>query len=150
MILHPIEQRNTAKGQPYAVLHFDRPLSKRQERLLEMLPAFDSRAVVPKTDASMKDLSALTAKTGVEYALFTKGGERLVIRGNARMTNVSQADAKALAAQGYRWSGHTHPGTDVASLLCSDGDIAILRCFHAQKRSAVYNSTGNHYEFGKE
>ena len=66
-IERPIEQRNTGKGNPNAILHFDRPLSARQVRLLAQLPEYDSRAVVRKRDVNMRDLAALTAFTGVEY-----------------------------------------------------------------------------------
>ena len=34
----PIEQRNTAKGSPNAVLQMGRPLNNRQKKLLDMLP----------------------------------------------------------------------------------------------------------------
>lgn len=39
------------------------------------LPAYNTQIEVPKKSVSMKDLSALTAKNGVEYSLFTKGQE---------------------------------------------------------------------------
>lgn len=97
----------------------------------------------------MIDLSALTAKTGDEFAMFTKGKERLVIRGNAYSVNVNAETALKLASQGYKWSGHTHPGIDRNCLIASLGDIAILRCFN-QKVAYIYNSMGQHLEFGKE
>lgn len=147
MIKKPIEQRNTAKGNPNAILHYDRPLSNRQDALLSGLPHYDSRLVVPKKGVNMRDLAALTAKTGDEYAMFTKGNERLVIRGNAVMTNVSQEYAQQLFAEGYRWSGHTHPGTEPMSLSASAGDYAILKAFK-QRQSMIANATGNYDIFG--
>lgn len=145
----PIEQRHTGKGNPNAILHFDVSLSNRQKALLEQLPNVDSRVVVRKSDVSMADLSALTASTGSEFALFTKGGERLVIRGSATMVNVDIEQANELAEAGYRWSGHTHPGTDTNCLLASRGDVTILNCFR-QNRASIYNSTGAHLDFWKE
>jgi len=44
---------------------------------------FDSKVIVDKKSVNMADLSALTAHTGDEFALFTKGKDRLIIRGNS-------------------------------------------------------------------
>ncbi len=43
-----IEQRNTGKGNPNAILQIDRPLNNRQQKLLEQLTGFDSQVIVPK------------------------------------------------------------------------------------------------------
>lgn len=145
----PIEQRHTGKGNPNAILHFSVPLNNRQQQLLEQLPAYNSRVIVSKKSVSMADLAALTASTGDEFAMFTRRSERLIIRGNAVRVNVDLEQAQELAANGYRWSGHTHPGTDMSCLLASPGDLAILNCF-SQDRTTIYNSKGAHLEFWKE
>ena len=137
----PIEQRNTGKGNPNAILQFERPLNNRQTMLLDLLPGFDSRATVRKKDVNMRDLAALTAYTGNEYAVFTKGGERLVIRGDAYHVEITTEMADELAKAGYRWSGHTHPGIDFLSTQPSDGDYAILGSFK-QYRTVIYNASG--------
>lgn len=148
-IEQPIEQRNTARGKPGAITHFDLELNTRQNRLLEQLPEYNSRTTVPKSEASMTDLSALTAKTGDEFAMFTRENERLLIRGNRKMVNISLEEASELSRQGYIWSGHTHPGTDFHCLTASHGDVEILKCFH-QEQSVIYNSVGEYNIFGKE
>lgn len=140
-IRQPIEQRNTGKGNPSAVLHFDRPLNNRQAKLLAQLPEYDSRAVVRKRDVNMHDLAALTAQTGVEYAMFTRKGERLIVRGNERMTNITPEIAAQMAADGWRWSGHTHPGIDYLSTQASDGDYAVLGAF-THDRTLIVNAKG--------
>ncbi len=145
----PIERRNTAKGNPNAILIFDRPLNNRQQKLLDNLKEYDSRVIVPKKSVNMKDLSALTAVTGDEFALFTKGNERLVIRGNAKNVNIDIKQAKALNEQGYKWSGHTHPGINSDFSTPSQGDREILECF-SQKTSVIYNSKGYFRTFEKE
>ena len=145
----PIEQRNTGKGNPNAILHFDVALNNRQSKVLEQLPEYDSSVIVDKKSISMTDLSALTAKTGDEFAMFTKGNERLVVRGNAVSVNIDIELAKKLSADGYKWSGHTHPGTDINVLMPSDGDKQILRCFE-QEQSVIYSSKGSYQTFGKE
>lgn len=149
-IVHsPIEQRNTGKGNPAAMLHFDRPLNNRQQRLLDALPKYDSRVVVNKKNANLRDLAALTAHTGVEYAMFTRKAERLIIRGNSTQTNISIDDAKEMASAGWRWSGHTHPGIDVFCLVESDGDLAVLAAF-GQNGSCILNSAGHWTVFRKD
>ena len=145
----PIEQRNTGKGNPNAVLTFGVELNNRQKKLLEVLTEFDSRVIVLKKSVKMTDLSALTAYTGDEFAMFTKGNDRLIIRGNSVSVNIDIEQARHLAKQGYRWSGHTHPGTTFNCLTASFGDQIILRCF-SQEISAVYNSKGQYLTFGKE
>ena len=142
-IRRPIEQRNTGKGIPGAIVHLGRPLSNRQQSLLDKLPEFGSRVIVPKNEVNMTDLSALTAHTGQEFAMFTKGGERLIVRGSETNTPIYLKDAVQLREQGYRWSGHTHPGTDDSSLIPSSGDHVILNAFE-QSRSEIYNSLGHH------
>lgn len=97
----------------------------------------------------MADLSALTAKTGDEFAMFTKGNERLLIRGNSRKVNIDTKRARELAEEGYKWSGHTHPGYDNNCLIPSLGDILVLKEF-SQENSVIYNSKGQYATFGKE
>jgi hypothetical protein len=96
----------------------------------------------------MTDLSSLTASTGVEFAMFTKGGERLIVRGNSTSVNININEAKRLAKLGYKWSGHTHPGTEDNNLIASYGDIEILKAFK-QQQSVIYNSKGNFLTFEK-
>lgn len=145
-ISSPISSRNNAKGHPTAISQFDVELNTRQAALLEQLPQYDSQIIVNKKDVSMSDLSALTAKTGVEYAMFTKGGNRIIIRGNEHAVNIGVEKAKEMVYNGYKWSGHTHPGFDELALVASSGDIAVLKAF-GQKQSVIYNSLGHYQVF---
>lgn len=147
-MIRAIEQQHTGKGNPNAILTFDVPLNNRQQALLEQLPEYDSRVKVGKREVNMADLAALTAKTGHEFAMFTRKQERLIIRGNAVKVNISLDDAKALASDGYRWSGHTHPGDTLNCLMPSGGDKAVLEQF-PQKTSVIYNSKGQYATFEK-
>lgn len=144
----PVEQKHTGKGNPNAILIFDVALTHRQQLLLDNLPSFDSSFVVKKNFVSMADLSALTAKTGVEFAMFTRKNERLIIRGDSYIVNIDIDKAKELAAQGYKWSGHTHPGITFLSMQPSDGDYAVLDCFK-QEISVIYNSKGDFRTYEK-
>lgn len=94
----------------------------------------------------MKDLAALTAQTGDEFAMFTKGGERLIVRGNHTRVDIVEEEAVQMAAAGYRWSGHTHPGAEELTLFPSDGDCKILKAF-GQDQSVIYNSFGRRRPF---
>ena len=145
----PIDQRNTGKGKPNAILHSGRPLNTRQQKLLNTLGNFDSKTIVNKKDVNMKDLSALTAVTGDEFAMFTKGQERLIIRGDSNHVEVNEKIAGELNKQGYKWSGHTHPGYDTNVLGASGGDYDILNMFK-QNRSVIYNSKGQYLDFNKD
>lgn len=142
----PINARDSSVGKPNAVSILGSKLSKRQETLLTSLNGYNSRVTVGKRDVSMKDLSALTAKTGDEFAMFTKGGERLIVRGNGVRVQIDTEEAAQLAAAGYRWSGHTHPGNGVNVMFASDGDYDILNAF-GQKRSVVYDMYGRYELF---
>ena len=95
----------------------------------------------------MRDLAALTASTGDEFAMFTRKGERLIVRGNGYMTNIDIEAAQKMAAKGYRWSGHTHPGMDVNVRTASPGDYTILQAFR-QKYSVIYDAVGKFEVFG--
>lgn len=146
LIDSPIEQRHNGKGNPNAINIFGAELNNRQKQLLEKLPDFDSRTIVPKESVNMADLAALTGETGNEFAMFTKHGDRLIIRGNEKMVNIDIDAAEQLAREGYRWSGHTHPGIDFLAMQPSDGDYAILDCFK-QESSVIYNSKGDFRTF---
>ena len=145
----PIEQRHNGKGNPNAINIFGAELNNRQKQILEQLPDFDSSVIVPKDSVNMADLAALTAETGHEFAMFTKNANRLIIRGNTNMVNIDVEKAKQLAKEGYRWSGHTHPGVNFNCLTASPGDKSILRCF-PQNTSVIYNSKGQYLTFDKE
>ena len=148
-MIENIERKNNGKGNANAITHFGTGLNKRQTYLLEQLSGYDSRCVVSKKNVKLSDLSALTAQTGVEFAMFTKGSERLIIRGDERSVNVSKSYALELKLLGYRWSGHTHPGIDDFCLMPSSGDKEILSIF-SQDCTAIYNSTGKWYVLEKE
>ena len=128
-------------GHPADVAFGAKKLSLRQQRILNLLPGYGSQAVLRKRDVKMLDLSAMTAETGDEFAMFTRKGERLIIRGDNSGVPLTLDELGALRNGGYRWSGHTHPGRGEASLISSDGDKRALRQF-GQSNSVIYNSFG--------
>jgi hypothetical protein len=134
---------------PSDVIFGNKALSKKQQKLLEALPDFGSRITVKKNTVTMLDLSALTAQTGDEFAMFTLDGERLIVRGNAEHVPVSPAELSELAEAGYRWSGHTHPGFTDVDLIASQGDRDALASF-TQEHSVIYNASGRNQPFSKK
>jgi hypothetical protein len=144
-----IENKYTGVGVPSDIYRYDRPLDNRQQALLDRLPEYNSRVVVGKDDVSMNDLSALTAKTGDEFAMFTRGSERLVVRGNDERVGINTMSAAELSAKGYKWSGHTHPGGSKTVLRSSEGDKDVLKAFN-QDVSVIYNSIGQYQTFDKK
>lgn len=134
----PIEGRYSGKGKPWAVSRRGRPLNNRQKKLLDRLLDIGSRALVRKNSVSMSDLAALTAETKAEFAMFTCGSRRLIIRGDDRCVYIEEAEVERLIAQGYKWSGHTHPGYNMSA---SVADADFLKRF-GQSRSVIYNISG--------
>ncbi|MDR0983863.1 MAG: hypothetical protein LBL93_02485 [Ruminococcus sp.] len=148
-INNPIEREHTGKGKARLILTSEyAELSNRQEKILEKIPNSGDKIILPKTDINMGDLSALTAKTGDEFAMFTKGNERLIVRGNSGSVDINIPKAEMLASEGYKFSGHTHPGTDISVCVLSKGDIEIMQAF-GQSQSVIYNSVGESQKFGK-
>lgn len=137
-----IMSRNSGRGNPGAITHFDVDLNTRQKNLLQQLPDCDSSIIISKGDVNLKDLAALTAKTGDEFAMFTRGSQRMIIRGNASAVNIDGTMAQELYNEGFKWSGHTHPGTGINVKFASEGDMYILEQFN-QTQSVIFDSQGN-------
>jgi YD repeat-containing protein len=115
-------------------------LSPRQASVLEQLGGYGSRTIVPKRGFGQSDLAALGAATGDEFAMFTIGGRRLLVRGDSGGVPISLLDgsAEALASKGWRWSSHVHSDGTVIS---SAGDRAVLSLF-GNPRSAILTPSG--------
>lgn len=145
-ISSPITQRNTGKGNPNAVVMYDLELNNRQKDLLDKLPYYDSRVLVEKNAIDLKDIAALTAKTGDEFAIFTNGSRRLIVRGDTGSIGIPDYELMDMGTKGYRLTGHTHPGVDRFCLFPSEGDKLALRLLK-QKQSVIYNSRGQFITF---
>lgn len=112
---------------------------------MDQLPEVGSR-VITKNNFGQNDLAALTAATGVEFAMFSTGGRRLIYRGNSSSVPITPEIARELAAQGWRWSSHTHPGVGQGILRSSEGDWAVLGAMN-RPRSRIFNSMGQGRNF---
>ena len=142
--------RNPAQGNPAAIgnKNFGPDyLSRRQSTLDALLPEYGSRATLSRNSINPRDTQALTAKNGVEYAVFTRGKQRTIVRGGAHSTPVDVTEAGAMRESGYRWSWHTHP-SGAYSLVVSEGDYNVLQAFDQQQR-VVYNVDGKQHVFSR-
>lgn len=138
-----VSTRNSAIGKPNLV-SAGASLSKRQTVLLNNLQNDGDSVIVSKRKCSLKDIAALSAHEGVEFALLTRKGERMVFRGNDHHVNaLNGATVQQYRDDGWKWSGHTHV---YGGLIPSDGDQKILALFD-QRQSAIYDYSGNYSIF---
>lgn len=66
--------------------------------ILEQLNGYGSQTITSKAFGN-QDLAALSAATGDEFAMFTTGGRRLIIRGNATSVPINVAKEQDLSAK---------------------------------------------------
>lgn len=121
-------------------------LSLKQKKLLELLKNNVYVRIDKKTfniNITMKDLSCLTAYTGLEYSLFERNDKYILVKGGATGMNLGVKLSSEIINGKYRWEGHTHPGYTRNSLMPSSSDYNVLKLLH-QKRSAIYNSCGDY------
>ena len=98
---------------------------------------------------TMKDMSALTAYSGVEFSLFERPDKYIVVMGTKTGILLDNKTTAIISNGRYNWVGHTHPGNSFNCLIPSDSDYEVLKKLN-QKRSVIYNSVGMHYIFGEE
>ena len=96
------------------------------------------------------DISALTAYTNKEFAMFTNKGRRMIIRGNSSKCPVNIEIAQKFSKEGWRWSAHSHPGVTTTVLTASDYDKYILQQFDNQTYSVTVNSAGKFKKFSND
>lgn len=141
-----IKNRGYSYGKASGVELLGDKLSKRQNSIIKTITEDGKYYKFNKRDISLNDVAAITSATNSEYAMFTKGTERLIIKGNQVGINITFKEIERLAKDGYRWTCHTHPGTSFDTLSPSGADRESLRIFkeyNKQSRSSIYNSAGN-------
>lgn len=149
-----IMNRNTSLvGKPNLIYNYSfSKLSKTQKFILDQLE-INNPATINKLRYSvkitLKDLSALTAYTGLEYSLFERNDSYVIAKGTKQGMHLSSKDSAKLLNGKYKWVGHTHPGNTFWCLMPSDSDYDTLKLFNQQK-STIYNSVGKFYIFERE
>jgi RHS repeat-associated protein len=121
-------------------------LNRHQRQLLEQLRQKGDFVELPKKMLRISDMTRLSAHERVEFALFTRGGQRILMRGDLNSVPFTPGMAKKWAQQGWRWSGHTHPVSGESPLVQSSwrrgSDQGVLWRFSQygrQRYSAVYD-----------
>lgn len=141
-----VSARNPAVGKPKFV-NAGAPLSKKQNNLLNRLQNDGDLITVNKRDCGLKDIAALSAHEGVEFALLTRKGERMVFRGNDHHVNsLNGQTVPQYRDAGWKWSGHTHV---YGGIIPSDGDQKILSLF-GQQHSVIYDYSGAYFVFQRK
>ena len=131
--------RIVSAGRSGPVFGDARALTSAQRTLLGESNASVTETTIAKRAVSMNDLRNLMLHTGDEFAMPTRQGERMILRGlEGKVPQLSEASAKEFAAAGWRFSGHTH--TSGYQAVGSLGDKAVLNAF-GQKQSAVWGAT---------
>ncbi len=140
-----------SRSTPAEIYHGYGALSKRQSELLRKLPNYKSSVIIKKSDVTVNDLAALTAKTGHEFAMFTLGSRRLIIRGNNSKVVPDPSLLEKIKAENWKWSAHVHPGTTELVLNASGvpGDKGMLNYLN-QERSLILNSSGRRNVFDQD
>lgn len=134
--------RQSGIGNPGAIADGAAQLGARQNRLLSQLGSDGARIIIPKDGISIQDIAALTAKTGDEFAIFTNGNQRMVLRGNADRIEISPQLLEQLKNEGWRWSAHSQPGNRIGDAVASAADQRVLREL-GQSQSLIVNSRGD-------
>ena len=122
-------------------------LSEKQKELLSKISKPGDYLICRKKDVKIKDIAYYTAITGNEFAIFTRGNERLIIRGTHTRTRIDQIWNK-LKTEGWKFSAHTHPGLSENSLRPSTDDGIVLQEL-GQEQSVTLNPAGEHKRFNK-
>ena len=118
-----------------------------QQKILNMLNERTYIIIDKKKEnlkITMKDLSALTAYTGIEYALFERNDKYAVYKGNSVEIILTQGDLAMLLNGKYQWIGHAHPGNSYNCLIPSDGDYNTLvqHCLNNSEKQCLIFVTG--------
>ena len=149
-----IQNRNThIVGKPNLLYNYSEAKLSRTQRFL--LDEFKSNRIIKinkkkaNINVTMKDISALTAITGLEYGLFERNDIYIIVKGTYNSIYLNERESAKLINGKFKWIGHTHPGNSFNCLIPSDGDYNTLKMFK-QKRSTIYNSVGDYYVFGEE
>ena len=122
-----------------------RELKKRQQFILDKIPEAGNWEIFKTNEIHIRDLAALTAKTGREFACFTKGNKTIVIHGGSITWSIPDEALEEIMKKQYTWKAHSHP--TLGNLIASDEDINTLKLFTWQKKSIIIDLNGKSVEF---
>lgn len=120
-------------------------LRSNQKKILDMIPQKGDWAEVRKKQIDTKDLAALTAATGHEFALFTGKNSKIIMHGSSVTWHIPKDAWDIINENKYEWTSHSHP--TVTNLKASSSDIDTLERFTWQEKSSIIDLRGNVIEF---
>lgn len=120
-------------------------LKTRHKRMLEMTSEPLSWAQFKSKSVHIRDIAALTAATGDEYAIFQRGGKKILLRGKGSIWRIPQELQKKILDEQWSWDSHSHPIMGVP--YSSSEDRRTLRLFTWQTKSTIINLRGETLEF---
>lgn len=123
----------------------DITLRKKQKEVLKKVPKAGDWNYFRNKEVDIKDLAALTAATGDEFALFAGKNGKIVIHGNSMKWNIPEEAWNEIKNNQMIWIAHSHP--TITKLRESPEDIETLKLFTWQKKSSIIDLQGNIKEF---
>lgn len=107
-------------------------LLSEQQKLLNKVPKAGDWAKVRKKQVNTKDLAALTAATGHEFAIFTGKNSKILIHGSAKTWHIPGEAWKIIEENRYEWTSHSHP--TISKIMSSPEDRKTLEMFTWQEK----------------
>lgn len=120
-------------------------LRSRQQKLLDKIPETKTWVEVRKKEVNLKDLRALTAKTGDEFAIFTGKHSKILFHGTSGSWFIPEDLWKEIQDNRYIWEGHSHPTT--TNIKASADDVRTLSNFTWQDKSYIIDLSGKTKSF---
>lgn len=115
-------------------------ISKKHFRLYNLVPNRNDWIEFGKQQANIKDLAALTAYSGHEFALFSKNNKKILIHGGNGSLIVDNYLSNKLLSEKWNFDGHSHP--TITGLKASIADMKTLNLFTWQDESYIIDLTG--------
>ena len=120
-------------------------LRREQKKLLEQVPEVGNWTKLRKKQVSVKDLAALTASTGHEFAVFTGKSSKILIHGTSKSWHIPHDAWEIIKSNQYEWTAHSHP--TMTKITVSPEDRETLKLFTWQEKSTIIDLKGNTKEF---
>jgi hypothetical protein len=118
-------------------------LKPADQALLSRLSSPGSSAVVPRSEMPLEKLAQLTKEAGREFAVLTRGNERMIIAGDAVSVPLMTPErVRQLSAEGWKLTAHSH----VSGLTPSVGDANVLAPT-GQQRSIIVDSNNGRISY---
>ncbi len=120
-------------------------LRSNQQKILDKIPEPGTWTELRKKQIDVKDLAALTAATGHEFAIFTGNSSKILVHGTSKSWHIPHDAWDIIKENQYEWTAHSHP--TFTKLEESDEDIKTLSLFTWQKKSVIIDLEGKTHEF---